>query len=52
MKCACVGKSGRTKLLYKSRRRAVTVALRRGWSPSTYRCPTCDGWHLTHGGER
>lgn len=49
--CRCTGRSGRPKLLYARRRRAVTIALQRGWLPTTYRCPTGRGWHLTHGGD-
>lgn len=47
MKCRCCGHSGERKTLYRTRRGAVTVALRRGWIPTTYRCPTSTGWHLT-----
>lgn len=47
--CACRGASGVKKLTYRSRRRAVTTALRRGWEPHVYRCPTGTGWHLTRG---
>lgn len=47
--CRCRGRSGKRKTLYRSARAAVTVALRRGWSPATYHCPTGSGFHLTHG---
>jgi hypothetical protein len=47
--CHCTGHTGKTKTAYRTRRRAVTIALRRGWRPVTYRCPTGAGWHLTHG---
>lgn len=52
MTCRCTGRSGAPKTLFRSRRRAVTIALRRGWNPATYHCPNSNGWHLTHGGER
>lgn len=36
------------KTLYRTRSRAVTVALRRGWKPRTYPCSTARGFDLTH----
>jgi hypothetical protein len=47
-KCHCTGRSGVKKRLYKTRQAAVTMAIRRGWPPHTYRCPTANGYHLTH----
>lgn len=48
--CLCTGRSGARKRLFRNRRAAVTEALRRGWAPSTYPCPSGRGVHLTHGG--
>ncbi len=47
--CGCRSHAGQPKRSYASRRAAVSVAIRRGWAPSTYRCPKGRGWHLTHG---
>lgn len=50
--CSCTGKSGQHKARFLSRQGAVDEALRRGWAPQTYACPTGSGYHLTHGRTR
>ena len=49
LRCKCRGRSGERKMLYAFRDKAVSAALRRGWPPTTYRCPSGRGFHLTHG---
>lgn len=47
-RCRCRGRSGARKTAYRNKRQAVTVAIRRGWTPTTYHCPTSQAIHLTH----
>ena len=50
-KCRCKGRNGMPKKLYESHSQAMYVAeLRMGecnYKLYVYRCPNCDGWHLT-----
>lgn len=38
----CEGKSR-----YRTKGKALFFANRHGWPMNAYRCPVCDGWHLT-----
>lgn len=47
-RCGCTGSAGAPKTSYASREDAHLAALRRGWVPFPYPCPSGTGWHLTH----